>query len=506
MTGDLHLGLDVGTTAVKAAVYDSRGANRATKVCESNPVSEQPGWSSQSMDAIWQTAATAIRSVCAEVGPDSIGTVGVCAQGDGLWLLDAQHQPVRDAILWNDQRAVDYVTAWIEDGTADRLARYSRTAIWPGTSGAAFRWLKDHEPENAARARYAVNCKDWINFKLTGKLTTDYTDATIPFLDLETRRYASEAFAMLGVEELQEKCIEPGWAKQQNGVTGSAASQATGLNAGTPVAIGCIDVAAMIAGMGLAKTGDICLILGTTAVVGVIVEAEAFNGPQPGAALAHPHADRWVKVLAPLSGASALDWFTSLDSVNYGGADAAETVQRLNRAAATAPAGANGVLFLPFLSGERAPIVAPHATASFLGITGGTTQADLARAVMEGTAMSLRQCFEATGAATPGQIFMTGGGARNALWCDIIASVMNTTIVASDASDHGVWGAAMIGACAGGMMDINRPPVRDEALRYHKPDSEMVAVYDQCFELYERSVTASVALWNARRDILGERS
>ncbi|MEM6462000.1 MAG: FGGY family carbohydrate kinase [Pseudomonadota bacterium] len=504
MTGDLHLGLDVGTTAVKAGVYDAHGVQRAMQVCDSSPVRDVPGQSSQSMDVIWQTAAETIRPVCYEVGPDNVGTVGVCAQGDGLWLLDEEHRPVRDAILWNDQRALAYVTAWIADGTSDRLARHSRTSIWPGTSAAAYRWLKDHEPENAARAKYAINCKDWINFKLTGQLTTDYTDATIPFLDLETRRYASEAFALLGVEDLQEKCVNPAWAKEPNGTVEAPASQATGLKVGTPVATGCIDVAAMIAGMGLAQAGDMFLILGTTAVVGVVVEAEPFSGPQPGAMISHPYAERWVKVLAPLSGASALDWFTSLDGTGPGSAEAADTTLRLNGAASQAPAGANGVTFLPFLSGERAPIVAPHATASFLGITNGTNKADLARAVMEGTAMSLRQCFEATGAAKPGQIFVTGGGARNDLWCDIIASVMNTTIVASDVSDHGIWGAAMLGACSGGKMDIDRLPVRNEALRYHKPDGDLVAVYNRHFELYEHNVAASEALWKARQTILGE--
>lgn len=503
MTGNLHLGLDVGTTAIKAAVYDSRGAMQASKVCDSTLIADRPGWSSQSMGAIWQTCADALASVVPQVGAQNIGTVGVCGQGDGLWLLDDDGNPVRDAILWNDQRAVDYVAGWTEDGTADRLARYSRTAIWPGTSGAAFRWLKEHEPDSAARARHCINCKDWINFKLTGQLTTDTTDATIPFLDLETGRYAPAAFSMLGVEELQEKLIDPVRAVEPNGTVSETASQKTGLAVGIPVAAGCIDVAAMISGMGLAETGDICLILGTTAVVAVIVEAEPFSGPQPGATLAHPYTEKWIKVLAPLSGASALDWFSSLDSMSDGGAEAGESALRLNAAASSAPAGANGVVFLPFLSGERAPIVAPHATASFLGVTGATTQADLARAVMEGTAMSLRQCFEATGAAKPGQIFMTGGGARNALWCDIIASVMNTMIVASDSSDHGVWGAAMLGACAGGMMDVERPPKRDEALRHHRPDPNLVASYDRLFHLYERYVASSSELWNARRDILG---
>lgn len=503
MAENLHLGLDVGTTAVKAAVYDAKGTIRAMEALENKPSSDQPGWSSQSMDSLWDIAAEAIRSVCDSADAANIASVGVCAQGDGLWMLDENQEPVCDAALWNDQRANDLIAGWMDDGTTDRLSRYCRTALWAGASGAIYRWLKDNDPATATTAKHVVYCKDWINFKLTKTLTTDFTDAAIPFLDLETRQYSSEAFTMLDVDEMEAKVSSPVSSTSLNGSVTDHAAEKTGLTAGTPVAVGSIDIASMMCGMGLAKVGDICLILGTTAVVAVVTEPKPFTGPEPGATIVHPYNNNWIKVLAPLSGASALDWFTSIDQANFGGKTPADIAQRLNAAASSVPPGANGVLFLPFLSGERAPIVVPHATASFLGVTASTTQADLARAVMEGAAMSLRHCFESVGAAKPGQIVLTGGGARNKLWCDIVASVMNTTIVASDASDHGVWGAAIIGACAAGLVNVSQPPVREEEIRFHEPDPNAVRVYERLFELYEKSVVASAPIWDARRDVLG---
>ncbi len=500
MSAQMHLGIDVGTTATKAVVFDCDGTVHAQESVHSAVVHSKAGWSSQTMSGVWDTVVKTLRSICEQVSPELISSIGVCGQGDGLWLLDENCHPIRNAILWNDQRANDYVRSWMDDGTSDRLSKTCRTAIWAGSSAAIFRWLKDNEPENAMRARHALCCKDWINFKLTGELTTDFSDASIPFLDLESRAFVADAFEMLGVQELHACLPEPQSATTLNGRMTAQAALETGLLAGTPVAVGCIDLASMVSGMGLDKTGDICLVLGTTGVVAAVVDPEPFTTPPAGATLVHPYQENWIKVLAPLSGASALDWFTSMDEGNFGGKNSKETAERLNGMAAGVPPGANGVMFLPFLTGERAPFVAPHATASFLGITASTSQADMARAVMEGVALSLRHCFEATGLENPGQVFLTGGGARNQLWCDIIASVMNTRIVASDASDHGVWGVAIIGAKAAGLVEAHWPPVRVETTRSHKPDPSHVARYESLYSAYEKCVASSAVLWDAGRD------
>ncbi len=495
----LCMGVDVGTTAVKAAVYTLNG-----RLCEQEThgiktLRSQAGWSEQSMPEVRKTALTVMKNVAAKVPANRIASIGVCGQGDGLWLLDENKEPVRNAILWNDQRAGDYVSRWIDDGTADRVAGYCRTALWAGTTAAAFRWLKDNDADAAARARHVLYCKDWLNFTLTGNLVTDFTDASIPFLDLETKELAPETFEALGVAELYEKLPEIRSATEVHGRLLEPIASEIGLTNSIPVATGSIDVAAMLSGMGLEAVGDIGLILGTTAVVAALMKPEPFSEPLPGATLAHPYNNLWIRVLAPLCGAAALDWFSSTHPRSFGGDGPAAVAARMNAEAATVAPGANGVTFLPFLEGERAPFVAPEATASFLGMTSATMKADLARAVMEGGAFSLRHCFEATGVDSPRQIFLTGGGARNGLWCDIIASVMNTTIVASNASDHGLWGAARMGAVAADLLDLEASHRREDTLRRHRPDAAQAAVYDGLFDLYKKYTDFSVPQWEARR-------
>ncbi len=499
MTEVAYLGIDVGSTAIKAAVYaeDGRLISLETRA---NPVIRlQPGWSEQNMDEIWRIAQECLRGAVGRAAGARIAALGVCAQGDGLWALDKDLRPVRNAILWNDGRSDDLVLGWIADGTSEKLSRFSRTANWAGTAGTALRWLKENEPEAARRVAHVVFCKDWINLQLTGVLAADFSDGTIPFMDLESRTYAAEAFDLLGIGEFAGTLTAPQPANRLHGRLLPDVAAALGLPAGLPVATGTIDLGAMMVGMKLNEAGDVSLVLGTTAVVNAVVEPEPFHGEPVGATLAHPLNRNWIRVVAPQSGASAYDWFVSLHPLSLGGGDSAQVAARINEMVRDVPAGANGVTFLPFLSGERAPFVAPHATAAFLGLTAQSTRADMARAVMEGTSFSLKHCFHAAGIANPDHTFLTGGGARNLLWCDILASVLGTTITASNISDHGLWGAALIGASAAGLCDLDSRPARAEDIRIHRPDPRLAEEYERLFALYQRIVAASREIWEARR-------
>jgi len=182
--------------------------------------------------------------------------------------------------------------------------------------------------------------------------------------------------------------------------------------------------------------------------------------------------------------------------------DTAAIASAYGRLAATAPVGSHGVQLLPYLAGERAPFVAPQATGAFHGLTTATTRADLARAVLEGVSYSMKHCFRSTGLDQPAEVILTGGGGRNALWCDILASVLGTTIVASDDSDHGLWGAALIAAAAVGHVDIEATPRRRERLRRHTPDPADAARYALLFELHAAIAGLSAPIWNARRATL----
>lgn len=493
MAKDVFIGVDVGTTAVKAAAYTNAGVQIVEARHPVKVMRPEDGFSELDMNDLWDAVRTCLYQIAKEIDAADVRSIGVCGQGDGLWMLDAQMQPIRPAILWNDARASSYVQGWIKDGTADIISRQSRTAIWPGTAGAALAWVQDHEPEALARAAHILFAKDWIVYKLTGALGTDYSDATIPFLDLETDTYAPQVFAAIGLPNLSDKLSKPRRASE----VGGQLMASVGLPS-VPVAVGALDLAAMMTGVGLNAPGDMCLILGTTAVLSYIKSPTPFLSPPVAATVHHPITGDWIRVLAPQSGASAFDWFAALHPNSFGGTDAGEIAAKINEIAQHVPPGANGVMFLPFLTGERAPFVAPEAAASFLGMHASTTKADLARAVMEGTGLSLRHCLHVEDIPSPERVVLTGGGARNPLWCQIIADIIGVTVLANAGEDHGLWGAALIGGGATGALD---PMVahRDEEFAVYTPDPTAHTAYDKLFATYLKTIEASRAIWTAMR-------
>lgn len=496
MKGHLFLGADVGTTAVKAAVFDHSGSLQAMASIDAEVSNPEPGCSEQDMEDVWRNVRHAIVKVTSAVDAPAIASVGVCGQGDGLWALDNTLEPLRPAILWNDQRARHYVHKWGQDGISDRLSRYCRTAIWSGTSAAAYRWLLDTEPQTAEKIAHFCHAKDWINLKLTGTLATDYTDASIPFLDLESTTFSKEAFGLCGVGSLYGKMPSPRRSDALLGTLKPDVASVLGLPGGVPVAVGAIDLAAMHIGLGLNTIGDTLLVLGTTAVVNTVTPPQGFAAPPAGATILHPLSDRWIRVLAPQSGTSAIDWFAKLHPDGFGGKTAGDIAAKINNAAQSVPPGSDGVLFLPYLTGERAPFVAPQASGAFLGLRSGTSRAAMARAVMEGTAFSLRHCLDETGIAAPREIATTGGGARNDLWCSVLASVLGTAVVSTEESDHGLWGAALLGAGAAGLLDPYKDHKRDIEHRRHNPNSAWTKHYDAAYRRYRSAIEIHAPFWD----------
>ncbi|CAN0593875.1 unnamed protein product, partial [Ectocarpus sp. 12 AP-2014] len=307
------------------------------------------------------------------------------------------------------------------------------------------------------------------------------------------KSYAPEVFAALGLPDQTHKLPKPVRATDLAGPL----TAALGLPA-VPVARGSGDVTSMMTGLGVSAPGDMCLILGTTAVLTYVTEPESFSTPPLAATLHHPFKSHWIRGLAPQSGASAFDWFAALHPNSFGGEDAGAIAAKINMAAQDVPPGANGVLFLPFLTGERAPFVAPDAAASFHGMRAATTNADLARAVMEGTALSLRHCLDASEVIAPERVVLTGGGARNGLWCQIVADVLGVSILANASEDHGLWGAAQYAGAAAGMM----APLsikRDEAFETFEPNAEVHETYSKVYQTYLQAIEASRPIWAAMR-------
>ncbi len=483
----LWLGLDVGTTAVKAAAYRPNGeivqiADRPTRVLR-----VVDGGAEQDMDTVWDSVRACLAEIAAGCDSGQIASLGICAQGDGLWPLDKDLQPVRPAILWSDTRtgSTRDLETLMREGRTSPIGRGCHTALWPGTSGMAWRWLRSAETGNAGRIAHVVTCGDWIGAKLTGQVATDFSNATIPFFDLAELRYGSAQFDALDCSDLKSRLPAPRSATEVLGNLTADAARDTGLPEGLPVSVATLDLGAMIVGMGMARAGETMMILGTTAVVNILTDAVTPSDTPIGASVLHPTAKTIIRVLAPSTGAAAFDWFASLHPQSLAGESSADIAVKLNALIRDIPVGSNGVTFLPYLTGERAPFVSPGLRASFHGMSPSTTRGELGRAVMEGTALSLRHCFESENGLPGEAVRLTGGGARNPQWCQIIADVVGQDILVGEVTDQGLWGAACIGAAAIGEGDPIKLARRDDQETRYQTNAEAHNAYQQVYARYE---------------------
>ena len=479
----LWLGLDVGTTAAKAAAYMPDGRQVAMAEASSAVTQRRDGSSEQDMEQVRKTVFCVLAELVKKCDGHEFEALGVAAQGDGLWCVADDGKAAGPAILWNDTRTASDLAKLEKSGATKVIGRGCHTSLWSGTSGILWRWTREHRPEVAKNTAHVVTCADWVGLCLTGRIATDFSNSSIPFLDFEARAYASEQLAALECEDLARKLVEPSKASSSLGGITRQTSESTGLPAGLPVSVGTLDLSAMIVGMGMDRPGQTMMIMGTTAVVNILTDRVEPTDTPVGASVLHPTSDAIIRVLAPTTGAAAFDWFASLHPKSIRAASASETAERMTELVREVPPGANGVTFLPYLNGERAPFVAPDIRGAFHGLSATTTTGEMGRAVMEGAALSLRHCFEAEGCLPSSPVQLTGGGARNPVWCQIIADVVGQPVLVSSAADHGLWGAAALGASVAGHGDaVELASRRNEALDAYEPKEN--ERYHAVFERY----------------------
>lgn len=435
------LAVDAGTSAVKAAAIDADG----TVLAEARSAVPPRTGAGIDPDIYWAVVAETIRSVTDRCRVEAVAVTG---QGDGLWGLDGTGEASGPAYEWNTTVAASVVREWEADGTIDAHYRASSTVLWPGTSAAVWRWLAQNQPDQARRTAVVFCAKDWINNRLCGAVATDITDATIPFLDLETSTYSTAAFERLGCEELVQAVPPIRPAGTEIGTVTGEAARSTGLQEGTPVLMGCIDVAAMVCGAGLAEPGQALLVLGTTAAALVVVGAVNRSYEPVGATLKLPDGQRYLRVLGTSSGTSTLDWW--LDTLGY------EGESRWEHFWADVRSGRPGAYMMPYLAGERAPFLAPDATGALLGLTPATGRRDVARSIVTGITFSLRHCLEEALPDGVDSVVLSGGGATNAAWCQIVADVTGATVSTAPGAASSCEGVArLVTGRTGALPDLS---------------------------------------------------
>lgn len=507
----LLLGIDVGTSVVKAVVFDRDGnvvsaAHRIPRLTH-----PEVGWSEADMEELWLD----VRAVMAEaiaspaVRPEAVRGLGVSGTCCSSWLLDEDGNPVRNAILWNDGRAAGIVREWTESGLMDELFAVSGNVVFPGYTVAVLRWLKENEPETLKRARHSVFCKDWIRYRLTGEIASEHTDsAAIPY-DIREGRFSEDVFTACGVPEALSLLSSPQDPGDIVGHLLPEVASAVGLPSGLPVVAGMMDVAATTLGTGAIRAGQACSIVGTSFLNCFLLDQPGFDPPGVGVQM-RTTGNIWLRAMVNTAGTINLDWF--LDQLcateRADPALAGSGIYRWAEAqAASVPVGANGLLYHPYLSnaGVVSPFFHPAARAQFFGLSVDHTRAHMLRAVYEGVALSMRDCAS----AIPDEIdewFMAGGGSRSDFWCQMFADCTGKTILVPEGEEFGARGVAMLAGVATGVYaDVpDAAKAVSRVRRSFKPDPALTERYRRLHEVYKGVHTRLREDWWDRFNMLQE--
>ena len=452
---DLLLGIDLGTSAVKTLVTDENGRTLAAAGIEYGIDHPRPGFAEQDPAAWWRGVVAAVRTVTTQVDPNAIAAVGLSGQMHGAVFLDAQQRPLRPAVIWPDQRSreqVDQITARVG---AKRLIELTGSPLATGFLAATVRWVQQHEPGLWRQVARVLLPKDYVRWRLSGEFATDPSDGSgALLLDVGRRTWSPELLAVLDIDAAQLPEVRSSTAL--GGRLQAATAAELGLPAGLPVAVGAADTACSMLGAGAVEQGTLLLTLSTGGQLVAPIDRVAvdpagrihtFCGAlSPDAGLCG-----WYQMGAILSAGMALRWLRD-QVLGFTGEDAYERMMAL---AAAAPAGADGVLFLPYLAGERTPHMDPSARALFSGLSLQHGQKELVRAVLEGVTLACYDAFQVLVSldVQATNIILAGGGARGDLWRQLVADVFGMPVLPLQTSDQSATGAALLAGAAVGMFE-----------------------------------------------------
>jgi xylulokinase len=447
---NLLLGIDVSTTGAKALLIDGQGRVVSSATTPLTLFTPRPLWSEQDPREWWDGIAQSIRQALAQAGlPGSAVTaIGLTGQMHGLVLLDEQGEVLRPAILWNDQRTGPQCDAIRARLGRDRLIQITGNDALTGFTAPKILWVQENEPEVYAQARHILLPKDYVRYRLTGEFAMDKADGSGTILfDLKTRNWSEEMLAALD--------IPPAWlpptyeGPEVTGVVSALAAAETGLAEGTPVVGGAGDQAAQAVGVGAVQPGIIALTLGTSGVVFAATESPLVEPQGRLHAFCHALPGRWHFMGVMLSAAGSLQWYRDTLAPQAG-------FDELVEEARAVPAGSEGLLFLPYLTGERTPHPDPLARGAWVGLTVRHSRAHLTRAVLEGVAFGLKDSFtliQQAGLGAIEQVRVSGGGAKSQLWQQILADVLGVELVTVNTTEGAAYGAALLASVGSGCFE-----------------------------------------------------
>ena len=494
------LGIDIGTGGTRAIVIDENGRVLGSATHEHQPFSSpHTGWAEQDPHDWWKACKAAIRQVLQITGISSeeIASVGLTGQMHGAVLLDEADQVLRPALIWCDQRTETECLWLTEKIGAERLIELTCNPALTNFTLTKLLWVKAHEPAIWKRFRSFLLPKDYVRMKLTGARAIDVAEASgTLLLDVANRRWSKP---MLEAAELDERCLPALYESPDivGQITAEGAAE-TGLKIGTPVVAGAGDQAAGAVGMGIVQPGAVSATIGTSGVVFAASDRPALDPKGRIHTFCHAVPDRWHVMGVTQAAGLSLRWFR--DNFGAGNDDGRDPYERLCDEAAKVAPGCDGVLWTPYLMGERTPHLDPNARAALVGLAANHGRGHIIRAILEGVAFSLKDTFTIfEEMKVPAKaIRLGGGGARSTLWRQIQADVYGQTVEIVAAEEGGAFGAAIL-AGVGAKVWPSVDAACDSVVRVAKrvtPDSDAVPVLRRQYAAY-RAVYPALADINA---------
>ncbi len=496
------LGVDDGSTVSKAAIFDLEGHEIQVASRKIEPDYPHPGWTERSMDVLWQGTAEAIKEAITASGISSeqIIGIGTTGHGNGLYLLDRHGNPARPGIQSLDTRAAGIVDEWNSRDLHSQVFPFTVQSFWPAQPNALLAWIKRNEPEVYEQIGAVLMCKDYITYRLSGEITTDFSDMSgTSLMDVRNKRYSRELLELYDLAEVWDAMPALVQSFDVVGQVTPEAAEATGLTAGTPVVGGIFDVDASALGSGVVSPGQVCIIAGSWSI-NEIVTAEPIVDPSLFMTSIYTVPGLWLTLEASATSATNLEWFVT----HFCGEERVEAEKRgvsvyemCNEMVASLPPGGTDVIFHPFLYGSN---VQPTARAGFYGIAGWHTKAHVVRALYEGVVYCHLNHIEKLRAAGAEMDVarLTGGGSRSQVWTQIFADALQLPMEVPKGVEMGARGAALCAGIGAGVYKDHADAVAKavQLERRQEPNAEVTPHYLARYAEYQRLLQAMQEPWD----------
>jgi len=482
------LGIDAGTSRIKAALIDGEGNQIDIISMPVKVLFPFDGACEINMMELWNTTCKITKSL-SQRNPkiwNKLVGIGITGQGDGLWPVDSKGKPVRNALLWNDTRTKNLKISNRDDIDKICLKNFANP-VYAGSAHILLRWLKEKEKENFKKIATILHCKDWLNFMLTGELLTDYSDASTALLNIYKKKYVGEILEIMDLGECEKLFPVAVPSTTIIGNVKKIASDQTAIKEGIPVIAGAVDVAAVAFGAGIKQNGEACTIVGTTLCNEIVLDKKYVDFKN-GMIICYIVPEKYMNLMPTLNGTSTIDWIKNIFYPDL-------TFKQLENRLLKVPLGSRGIIYHPYIYGERAPFKNSFACGGFYGLKSAHNKIDMVNAAYEGLVFSLYDCYQSLPKIYD-RVYISGGGSKSRMLCQMISDCLGKRVVRFALKELGISGIVSTLKIALAYNNFSKIQANDEVTFI--PDMKKHTQYKRLYNIFKKLRMEMEGFWEAR--------